>query len=84
MVKTKYATSGQGENYRNDTQQTKLPAHQSPRVPRRAPGRIVLYSCDAGEEPFCDSKGGVDLTAASLRAWYPSDHRRVEDDNSWP
>jgi hypothetical protein len=64
------------ENYRSDTQQTKLPARQGG---HHFPHRTTLYPCDC--DAYCDV-GGTGLIAACLQASYPAGHLGPEDDNS--
>ena len=71
------------KGYRSDTQQTKLPAHQSPFYYCRIPPRGFYPCVDHGGDD-ADRKGDADLTVASLQASSPYCFLASEDANSSP
>ena len=68
------------QNYRSDTQQTKLPARRPQRGRRHIPHQTILCPCHSHDDVYYD--GRTDLIAASLQASYPSGRLGAEDDNN--
>ena len=65
------------KRYRSDTQQTKLPAHQSSMVYCRIPPQAAFCPCDDDDGDGDGDDDDDDLTAASLHAAFPYSHLRT-------